>query len=181
MSRSSATLQTLLGRIFSTSGRYPRSTQSSFFSKTSSRTITFLDRLRTDSLETYTRPSLEMASSSKSSPTIYTYKYKAEPLPRTSIFLHHFPTTHNRFSEDLPAFIDPVTGFQVTRGALKDGALRLGLGLLRPSLELSKGDVILIFSPNVVEYPVAFFGGQAAGLVTSLPTRTTSQMNWHIR
>lgn len=92
-------------------------------------------------------------------------------LPRsTSLFHFHFPlrnTTASTPTDDCPAYIDASTSETLSYSDLRSQALRLGHAL-RNNLRLQRGDVVLLFGPNSLAYPVAFFGAQAAGLVTTL-------------
>jgi acyl-CoA synthetase (AMP-forming)/AMP-acid ligase II len=68
---------------------------------------------------------------------------------------------------DAPALIDGVTGRQLTYKALVGGVDRVASALRRRGLR--KGDVFAIFSPNVLEYPVAFHAvASVGGIVTTV-------------
>jgi acyl-CoA synthetase (AMP-forming)/AMP-acid ligase II len=110
-------------------------------------------------------------------PKIYTSPYPSMPLVKTSIFHYSFPTPtcesaklpHARLSPELPAFVDAATGRVVSRRQLKSDALRLSLGLrTNQELGLNKGDVIMLFSVNSIDYPSVLYGGQAGGFITTL-------------
>lgn len=75
------------------------------------------------------------------------------------------------FPGSSPAFIDADTGATLSRSTLKSLALSLGYGLTKSSVlgtKLQKGDVVMIFSPNSIAWPVAIFGSVAAGLRCTL-------------
>jgi len=88
-----------------------------------------------------------------------------------------------------PAFIDASTGRSITRAELKAASLSLGGGLRNAfanklgGVELTRGDTVLIFSPNSLAWPIALFGSIAAGLRTTLanssytPTELGHQWN----
>jgi 4-coumarate--CoA ligase len=61
-------------------------------------------------------------------------------------------------------------------------SLRMGYGIKKVP-ELAKGDVALIFSPNSLEYAVAFFACQAAGLVVTPASAsyTPHELAYHIK
>ena len=68
---------------------------------------------------------------------------------------------------DKPALIDGSTGRQLTYAKLTDGVRRVASALRRRGLK--KGDVFAIFSPNVLEYPIAFHAvASAGGVVTTI-------------
>src|SRR5260370_16129634 len=71
-----------------------------------------------------------------------------------------------------PALIDGLTGRELSYGALADGVKRVASALRRRAFK--KGDVFAIFSPNLIEYPIAFFAvaslGRAGTTVNSLYT-----------
>ena len=60
-----------------------------------------------------------------------------------------------------PALIDGLSGRELTYGALADGVKRVASGLRRRGFK--KGDVFAIFSPNLIEYPIAFFAVASLG------------------
>jgi acyl-CoA synthetase (AMP-forming)/AMP-acid ligase II len=62
---------------------------------------------------------------------------------------------------DKPAIVDASSGRTLTYGQLAAGATRLARGLQQRGF--GKGDVFAIFSPNLPEYAVAFFGVAATG------------------
>jgi PAS domain S-box-containing protein len=62
---------------------------------------------------------------------------------------------------DKPALIDGLTGRRVTYGELASLCRRAAAGLA--SSGFGKGDVLAIWSPNLPEYPVAFYGAALAG------------------
>jgi acyl-CoA synthetase (AMP-forming)/AMP-acid ligase II len=79
------------------------------------------------------------------------------------------PFVLHRASElgDKPALIDGLTGRQLTYGALADGVKRVASALRRR--DFRKGDVFAIFSPNVIEYPIAFLAvASLGGVITTI-------------
>ena len=62
---------------------------------------------------------------------------------------------------DKPALIDGPTGRTITYGQLVDAVRRTAAGLAARGFR--KGDVFAIYSPNIPEYAIAFFGVAAAG------------------
>jgi len=113
---------------------------------------------------------------------IYKSPYETVPLPRCSIFSLVFALP-DRHQSERPAFIDGPTGQVLTRKMLYNLSLSLAYGATHfnptgsrqvtggrklPGLPLAEGDVALLFAPNCLVYPVAFYGLQAAGIVTTL-------------
>lgn len=104
---------------------------------------------------------------------IYTSPYPNVPVPEESVFTYLYRTRYHQFPPTLAAFIDAVTGKTITRGGLRDIALSMAWGLRNelPKLggvQLQRGDVVMVFSPNTIASPVMLFGGIAAGLRMTL-------------
>jgi len=112
------------------------------------------------------------------SPTIYTSQVPSVPLPTSSIFTHLFETDPSTgyiggYPCSSPAFIDASTSTTLTRSTLKSLSLSLGYGLTTshsPSQlqKLTKGDTVMIFSPNSLAWPIVLFGAVSAGLRCTL-------------
>ena len=66
---------------------------------------------------------------------------------------------------DRPALIDGLSGETITHGELAFYVERLAAALHARGLR--KGDVVAVFSPNTIWYPVVFHGIAAAGCVIS--------------
>ncbi len=66
---------------------------------------------------------------------------------------------------DRPALIDGLTGETMTHGQLAAHVDRLAAAL--QARGLGKGDVVAVFSPNTIWYPVVFHGIAAAGCVVT--------------
>ena len=65
-----------------------------------------------------------------------------------------------------PALIESMTGRSLTYGELWSAVRRTAAGLARYGLR--KGDVVAIWSPNALEYPIAVFATMlAGGIVTT--------------
>lgn len=94
--------------------------------------------------------------------------YKSEtpptPLPKCGIFEYHFEK-NTKYDPKLPAYIDPVRHRVLTRGEVKDKALRLATGLR--SLGVKRRDVATIWSANSLEWIMAAWGSLAAGVTVS--------------
>ncbi|KAL0390071.1 UNVERIFIED_CONTAM: 4-coumarate--CoA ligase-like 7 [Sesamum calycinum] len=66
---------------------------------------------------------------------------------------------------DKPALIDSHTGKTLTFAQFKSMVSRVSHGLLQ--LGLKKNDVVLIYAPNSIQYPLSFFGIVAIGAVAT--------------
>ncbi|EPS70306.1 hypothetical protein M569_04447, partial [Genlisea aurea] len=82
---------------------------------------------------------------------------------------------------DKPALIDAHTGNVVSFSQFETLVAKLALGLLQ--LGVGKNDVVLIFSPNSIEFPLAFFGAVAIGAIASTvnPAYTVSELSKQIK
>ena len=93
------------------------------------------------------------------------------PLPRSSVFDYLFPppgSTKEYYPKPDPdsvAFIDGLTGEEVTRGQVEEQAIKLASGLR--GLGIKRGDVGMTFGFNSLQYINAIMGIQAAGAVVS--------------
>ena len=75
---------------------------------------------------------------------------------------------------DRPALIDGPSGRTLTYGELREATAACAGGLAARGLE--KGDVFAIYSPNLPEYAIAFYGvTQAGGVVTTLNPLYTAE------
>ncbi|KAL1413142.1 hypothetical protein Q8F55_000891 [Vanrija albida] len=102
--------------------------------------------------------------------TIYQSNYPVPPLPQSSMFHYLFPQEAGDsplpfHPPGLPAFIDGISGRELSRAEIEDSALRLITGLR--DLGLQRDDVACIWSLNSLEWIQALFGCMAAGLTVS--------------
>ncbi|MEU9130454.1 4-coumarate--CoA ligase family protein [Kitasatospora sp. NPDC048540] len=75
---------------------------------------------------------------------------------------------------DVPALVDGITGRSVSYAELDAATRRTAAGLAEAGVR--KGDVVALYSPNTIAYPVAFFGATRAGAtVTTVSSMTTAQ------
>lgn len=103
---------------------------------------------------------------------IHTSHFEPTPVPEVSLFTHLFPEV-DPFPGETPAFIDADTGRVVTRQQLREQSMQLGWSMRNNLVKLGgaplkKGDVVMIFSPNSIAYPIALHGCIAAGLRVTL-------------
>jgi acyl-CoA synthetase (AMP-forming)/AMP-acid ligase II len=82
---------------------------------------------------------------------------------------------------DRPALIDGPSGRTLTYGELRQATAACAGGLAARGLE--KGDVFAIYSPNLPEYAIAFYGvAQAGGVVTTInPLYTAEEATRQLR
>jgi acyl-CoA synthetase (AMP-forming)/AMP-acid ligase II len=90
--------------------------------------------------------------------------------------LHEFVLAEAMGRADLPALIDGPSGRTLTYGQLAGGVRRVAAGLAARGF--GKGDVFAIYSPNLPEYALAFYGASAAGgIVTTVsPLYTADEL-----
>ncbi|MEU4114758.1 4-coumarate--CoA ligase family protein [Kitasatospora sp. NPDC028055] len=75
---------------------------------------------------------------------------------------------------DRPALIDGLTGEQVSYARLAASVERVAAGLAETGV--GKGDVVALFSPNSVSYPMAYYGASRAGAtVTTVSSLSTAR------
>lgn len=82
-----------------------------------------------------------------------------------STHLTPFVFRHAERLADKPAIVDVASGRAYTYGQLLADARRLAAGLHRDGF--SKGDVVAMMTPNVLEYPIVFHGVALAGGATT--------------
>lgn len=110
---------------------------------------------------------------------IYKSSLRQRPLPQpTSIFHYHFPEKEEpvpnpEYADNLPAYIDGISGKKLSRKEVRESALALGYSLIHgqtqnPWPAAAPGDVVFILSPNSLHYPIIFFACQSALLVPTL-------------
>ncbi|KAL3652997.1 putative CoA ligase ccl7 [Castilleja foliolosa] len=82
---------------------------------------------------------------------------------------------------DKPALIDSHTGETLNFAQLKSTVSKVSYGLLQ--LGIKKNDVVLIFSPNLIQFPLCFFGIVAIGAIatTANPAYTVSELSKQVQ
>ena len=106
---------------------------------------------------------------------IYTSPFPKIEIPITP--LHEYLFEHADKWAEKPALIDGPTGRSFTYTELRNAITAVAAGL--GSRGFKKGDVFAIFSPNIPEYAVAFFGVSTAGGVNTTinPLYTAEEVN----
>ncbi|KAJ4977830.1 hypothetical protein NE237_008610 [Protea cynaroides] len=82
---------------------------------------------------------------------------------------------------DKLALAEAASGETLTFAQLKTMVIKVAHGLLR--LGIKKGDVVLIFAPNSIQYPVCFLGIVAIGAIatTANPVYTTTELSKQVK
>nr|GAT57814.1 AMP binding protein [Mycena chlorophos] len=110
-------------------------------------------------------------------PKIYSSPFPVpdQSIVSKSIFTHLFASTSpdkvGAFPASLKAFVDAPSGAYLTREQLAHLSLSFAHGLRNhptTSRFSKRGDVVMIFSPNCLAWPVVVFGAVAAGLRCTL-------------
>jgi acyl-CoA synthetase (AMP-forming)/AMP-acid ligase II len=98
-----------------------------------------------------------------------------------SVPLHEFLFEHVERWPDKAALIDGPTGRTLTYAQLAAAVRRTSSGLAARGF--SKGDVCAIYSPNIPEYAIVFFGVAAAGGVSTTvnPTYTATELQSQLK
>ncbi|XP_030521109.1 probable CoA ligase CCL7 [Rhodamnia argentea] len=80
-----------------------------------------------------------------------------------------------------PALIDADTGEALTFSQFESTVIKVAHGLL--NLGLKKNDVVLIFSPNSIQFPLCFFGVVAIGAIatTANPLYTSIELSKQVK
>lgn len=110
---------------------------------------------------------------------IISSQYPCPPVPDVSVpeyVLRHAPRLHDR-----PALVDGTDGRTVTYGELADTVRRVATGLSERGL--ARGDVLALYSPNLVDYPAAVLAVASLGGVVSPvnPLYTADELGRQLR
>lgn len=128
--------------------------------------------------------SARLALQVRTNHTIYKSPFAEPPLPSpTSLFHFHFPPGRQDEARDnLPAYVDALSGNTLTQGQIRNSSLDIGYGL-KNLKAIKKGDVALIFSTNSLDYAITFFACQAAGLIVTPASAsyTPHELAYHIK
>ncbi len=110
---------------------------------------------------------------------IFKSPYADVTIPDVSMTEHVYEDVAQR--ADQVALIDAATGETMTFGELAAGYRRAAGGLAARGFQ--KGDVLAIYSPNTITYPIAFHGSAHAGGVTTTvnPTYTPEELASQLR
>ncbi len=78
-----------------------------------------------------------------------------------ALTLHHFVTEHWPGYGDKPALIDSSTGRALTYSQLAESVRTVAANLAARGMK--KGETFCIYSPNLIEFPLIYYGIQMAG------------------
>ncbi|CAG8500245.1 5897_t:CDS:10 [Cetraspora pellucida] len=100
-------------------------------------------------------------------------RYPDVEIPNVGVY-QYVTSNPNKISDDKVIFIDGITDEKVTFGELKRDSKRFAAGL-QDKIGFKRHDVLGIFSPNQINYPVVVFGTLAAGgSVTTVNPKNTA-------
>lgn len=107
--------------------------------------------------------------------TVHRSTFPNLAIPDESLFTFLFEGKVDReIPGTTPVFVDAPTGRSITRSEFKTACLSLGWGLRNVfakklgGVEITRGDTVMIFSPNSFAWPFVVFGSIAAGFKTTL-------------
>ncbi len=105
---------------------------------------------------------------------IYRSPYPDVEIPEMTLYEYVFQNATDYL--DKAALIDGASGRTLTYGQLMGASHKMAAGLHQRGFQ--KGDVFAIYSPNIPEYAIAFYGtGLVGGIVTTInPLYTTDEL-----
>ncbi|CAG8446414.1 12062_t:CDS:10 [Acaulospora morrowiae] len=111
---------------------------------------------------------------------IFKSNYPDIKIPQIGIY-EYVVSNPNKIPEDKVIYVDGITGESVTFGEFKHKSKRFAAGL-QDKLEFKRGDVLAIFSPNQVDYPVVLLGTIAAGgkVTTVSPNYKATDLSYQL-
>ncbi|KAF0555170.1 acetyl-CoA synthetase-like protein [Gigaspora margarita] len=92
---------------------------------------------------------------------IHESKYPDLKIPQVGIY-QYVTSNPNNIPDDKIIYLDGITGKSHTFGEFKHESKKFAAGL-QNKLEFKCGEVLAIFSPNQVDYPIVLLGAIAAG------------------
>ncbi|KAF0434154.1 acetyl-CoA synthetase-like protein [Gigaspora margarita] len=111
---------------------------------------------------------------------IFNSSYPDVEIPKIGIY-QYATSNKNKISDNKVIFTDGMTDEKITFGELKRDSRRFAAGL-QDKLGFKHHDVLGIFSPNHIDYPVVVFGAIAAGgkVTTTNPKCTASEFAFQL-
>ncbi|RFU28436.1 hypothetical protein B7463_g7925, partial [Scytalidium lignicola] len=112
-------------------------------------------------------------------PTVSTYP--TINIPNVDIWDFLFSRTDREYPDDKVIYSDYDTGHSYTFRNVRDLSIKFGAGL-RAKHQWKNGNVVALFSPNDVDYPVVMWGTHWAGGTVSLinPNYTVSELQFQL-
>ncbi|RIB11179.1 hypothetical protein C2G38_2250324 [Gigaspora rosea] len=111
---------------------------------------------------------------------IFKSKYPDIKIPQAGIY-QYVTSNPNKIPDEKVIYVDGVTGRSYTFGEFKHETKKFAAGL-QDKLEFKRGDVLAIFSPNQVDYPIVLLGTIAAGgkVTTANPIYETTKLSYQL-
>ncbi|RIB11178.1 hypothetical protein C2G38_2204141 [Gigaspora rosea] len=111
---------------------------------------------------------------------IFKSKYSDIKIPQAGIY-QYVTSNPNKIPDEKVIYVDGVTGRSYTFGEFKHETKKFAAGL-QDKLEFKRGDVLAIFSPNQVDYPIVLLGTIAAGgkVTTANPIYETTKLSYQL-
>lgn len=108
--------------------------------------------------------------------------HPAVDMPNVDIWTFLFEPKEKRSPDDKELFIDGTNGRSYNFTQVKKAAIEFGKGL-RSQWGFKKGDVLGIFSPNSIDYPIVAWGALWAGGIcsTANPTYTAQELAFQLK
>jgi len=103
-------------------------------------------------------------------PIVYKSKVPAPYFPQLGLFDYLFPEAPGispapQFDPSSTAFIDGLSGRELTRGQLEDSARRLATGIR--SLGIRRGDTVCLWGLNSIDWVLAAYGCLVTGVTVT--------------
>ncbi|RIB25066.1 hypothetical protein C2G38_2166869 [Gigaspora rosea] len=96
---------------------------------------------------------------------IFKSKFPDIKIPQTGIY-QYITSNPNKIPDNKVIYVDGITGKSYTFGEFKHESKKFAAGL-QDKLGFKRGDVLAIFSPNQIDYPIVVLGTIAACKVTT--------------
>ncbi|KAF0550628.1 acetyl-CoA synthetase-like protein [Gigaspora margarita] len=111
---------------------------------------------------------------------IFKSKYPDIKIPQAGIY-QYVTSNPNKIPDEKVIYVDGVTGRSYTFGEFKHETKKFAAGL-QDKLEFKRGDVLAIYSPNQVDYPIVLLGTIAAGgkVTTANPIYETTKLSYQL-
>ncbi|CAG8494782.1 25004_t:CDS:10 [Dentiscutata erythropus] len=111
---------------------------------------------------------------------IFKSKYPDVTIPQVGIY-QYVISNPKKISDDKVIYVDGITGKSITYGEFKHESKKFAAGL-QDKLDFKRGDVLAIFSPNQVDYPIVLLGAIAAGgkVTTANPKYKVTELSYQL-
>ncbi|CAG8524389.1 8634_t:CDS:10, partial [Scutellospora calospora] len=111
---------------------------------------------------------------------IFTSKFADITIPQLGIY-QYVTSNPNNIPDDKVVYVDGVTNKSYTFGEFKCESAKFAAGL-QDKIGFKRGDVLAIFSPNQVDYPIVLLGTIAAGgkVTTANPKYRAKELEYQL-